>query len=80
MQLKFIKLKEVLALTAKSKSTTYKDIEYGLLTRPVRLGAKAVAWPLHEIEAVNEARLAGWGSDEIKQLVCGLHISRECVK
>jgi prophage regulatory protein len=54
----------------------YLDIKNGLCTPPVRIGPNASAWPAHEIEALNRARLAGKTDDEIRVLVKQLVAAR----
>lgn len=75
--IQFVSHTETLKLRARSKTSNRKDVSDGLFTRPVYVGNKSIAWPLHEIEAINAARLAGKNDDEIKQIVDGLHILRE---
>ena len=60
----------------KSKSTIYRDIQKGLFTRPVSIGGDRVAWPANEIQAINQARIAGKSDDEIKLLVIELEAFR----
>jgi prophage regulatory protein len=73
----FSKLPAVCAATGKSRSTIYEDINRGLFTRPVSLGLRSVAWPQHEVDAINRARMAGAGNDELKALVERLHQERQ---
>ena len=54
-------------ITGDSKSTIYRKIKAGLLTKPVKISTNSVAWPKSEIEAINKARIAGKSEDEIKQ-------------
>jgi prophage regulatory protein len=72
----YIKKSEVMKLRARSKSSTHLDINAGLLTRPVRIGGRSVAWPRYEIDTLNAARLSGKSDDEIRQIVEALHIAR----
>ena len=67
--MKLIKLPQVLGLNAKSRSTHYQEIKDGLMCPPVKLGGNSVAWPEHEIMAINAARIAGQSDDQIKALV-----------
>lgn len=79
---KLLKLPRVLELTAKSRSTTYNDIKEGLMTQPVKIGgenSQSVAWPEHEIHAINAARIAGKSNDEIRRLVSSLMADRQNV-
>ena len=59
-----------------SRSTIYLRISQGLWTRPVSLGARSVAWPENEVEALNAARIAGKGEAEIRALVVRLQAAR----
>ena len=60
----------------KSKSTIYRDIQKGLFTRPVSIGGDRVAWPANEIQAINQARIAGKSDADIKLLVIELEALR----
>lgn len=75
--MKLLKLPKVLELTASARSTIYKNIHAGLMSPPVRLGENSVAWPEHEITAINTARIAGKSDDEIRQLVAKLVADRK---
>ena len=59
-----------------SRSTLYNRIGEGLWTQPIRLGPRAVGWPMDEIEALNGARISGKSDDEIRALVTRLHAER----
>jgi len=74
--IEFIKLSEVIKLRARGKSSTYLEIKNGLLTTPIKLGGRCIAWPRHEIYILNAARLSGKSDDEIRQIVEALHIAR----
>jgi prophage regulatory protein len=52
-----------------SKSNLYNRINDGLITPPVSIGARAVAWPSNEIESLIAAQIAGKSEDEIRLLV-----------
>jgi prophage regulatory protein len=58
--------------TGKTRSTIYRDIKVGLLPPPVKIGGDRSAWPEHEIDAINRARIAGKTDEQIKQLVSQL--------
>jgi len=58
------------------RSTIYLRIQQGLWTRPVHLGARAVGWPAHEVEALNSARVAGKSDEEIRRLVAQMEAAR----
>lgn len=59
-----------------SRTTIYRKIRKGLMTRGVALGGDRVGWPANEVEAINKARIAGKSDDEIKKLVEELHKAR----
>lgn len=67
-----IRLLPSLVLAAKSRAAFYADIQAGLMTPPVKLSARSVAWPEHEIRAINSARIAGQTNDQIRNLVSRL--------
>lgn len=71
-----LRLRDVLRLCGKSRSTWYADIASGLAPRPVSLGKRAVGWPASELQALNKARIAGKGNKEIRRLVDQLHAAR----
>lgn len=74
---KLLRLPKTLGLTGKSRSTHYEDIQNGLMTPPVSLGGRSVAWPEDEIVAINNALIAGKTKDEIKDLVKKLVADRK---
>jgi prophage regulatory protein len=60
------------------KRGPYKpQIPAGLFPPPVKIGRRASAWPRSETEAVNAARIAGKGEDEIRALVSKLEAARK---
>lgn len=58
------------------KSHILHEVTQGLFPKPVKIGKRATAWPDHEVDAINLARIAGKSDDEIRQLVCALHAAR----
>jgi prophage regulatory protein len=70
------RLPRVIAHYSKSRSAIYADVKSRLLTRPVRLGERSVGWPLHEIDAIISARIAGKSASEIRKLVAELEAAR----
>ena len=74
------RLPRALAESGKTRSPFYKDIALGLMTKPVRIGIRAVGWPASEIQAINEARIAGRQLGELRVLVERLHAAREGLK
>jgi prophage regulatory protein len=71
-----LRLPPVKAESGYSRSTIYLRISQGLWTRPVSLGARAVAWPAHEVATLNAARIAGKTDNEIRALVLELEAAR----
>jgi prophage regulatory protein len=61
----------------KSRSSIYRDVKNGVLTRPVRTGARSIGWPESEVEAINLARISGKSEAEIRSLVQELHKLRQ---
>jgi prophage regulatory protein len=59
MSLKFVRLREVLSMTALSRSTIYREISLGNFPKPVPIGRRAVAWVFDEVESWCHARIAG---------------------
>lgn len=59
-----------------SRSTIYLRMSQGLWTKPVSLGARAVAWPAADVAALNAARIAGKSDDQIRALVLKLEAGR----
>jgi prophage regulatory protein len=74
-----LRLPAVLRERGRSRSTHYLDIQQGLFTRPVSIGARAVGWPEHEVASLNDARIAGKSDDEIRALVTRLEAARKAV-
>lgn len=74
--MRLIRLTTVRAETGLCAASVYNAVKKGLLPRQVRIGARSVAWPAHEIATVNAARAAGKTDAEIKRLVSELHTRR----
>lgn len=72
-----LRLPAVLLQRARSRSSHYLDIENGLFTPPVHIGARAVGWPADEVSALNAARIAGKSDVEIRALVATLETARK---
>jgi prophage regulatory protein len=77
MVINLLRLPPTLKKRGKSKSSHYLDINLRLFTKPVSIGARSVAWPEHEIDALNAARIAGFSDDEIRALVVELEAKRK---
>jgi len=55
---KILRRREVEALTGKSRSSLYRDMEAGTFPRPIKLSEKAVGWVESEVLAWMQARIA----------------------
>ena len=66
---KLLRIKAISKLSGNSRSTIYLRQLQGLWPKPVRLGPRMVAWPASEVQAINDARIAGKTDEEIKVLV-----------
>lgn len=53
-----IRLPEVVRRTGRSRSRIYDDIKAGTFPAPVKIGARAIAFPLEEINLWIESRMA----------------------
>jgi prophage regulatory protein len=60
----------------RSNASIYNLIREGLWTKSIPIGQRSVGWPDYEIKAINQARIAGQGDDEIRALVNRLHEKR----
>lgn len=60
----------------RSHASVYSAIQAGLFTKQVHIGPRSVGWPLHEVQAINAARIAGQSDAEIRRLVTVLHERR----
>jgi prophage regulatory protein len=74
--IRLLRLPDVLDATGESRSALYAKISKGLFPRPVKIGARASAWPSVEISELNSARIAGKPEAEIRDLVELLHAQR----
>lgn len=71
-----LRLPAVKAQCGYSRSTIYLRIAQGLWPKPVSLGARSVAWPANEVDALNAARVAGKTEADIRALVVKLQSAR----
>jgi prophage regulatory protein len=72
-----LRLPVVLRERGRSRSAHYLDIQQGLFTRPVSIGARAVGWPSDEVATLNAARIAGKSDAQIRVLVAELEAARK---
>lgn len=61
-----LRLHQVLERTGRSRSLTYRLIARGLWPKGIALGARAVAWPSHEVDRLISATIMGWSEDRIR--------------
>ena len=76
MEDKLLRVKAITKLSGNSRSTIYLRQLQGLWPKPVQLGPRMVAWPASEVQAINDARIAGKSDAEIKELVKELEKNR----
>ncbi|MDO6460151.1 AlpA family phage regulatory protein [Granulosicoccaceae sp. 1_MG-2023] len=76
---KFLRIRQACELTGLCRSALYAHVSDGLVPPPVKISLRASAWPEHEIEAVNGARLRGDDDDQIRELVRRLVEARQKV-
>ena len=60
-----------------SRSVLYRQMEEGLFTRPVKIGARSSCHPTSEVQAILGARLNGATDEQIRALVADLHEKRK---
>ena len=73
---RLLRFDTIQSITGDSRTFHYDKIKRGLMTRPVKVGSRASAWPAHEIEAITTARIAGKSEAEIRALVARLEAER----
>jgi prophage regulatory protein len=73
----FLRPAEVRKGRGVSEATLYRLISQRLLTKPVRITARAVGWPASEIAAIDQARIAGKTDEQIRALVVALEAKRQ---
>jgi prophage regulatory protein len=71
-----MRLPQVLAATGETKTAMYAKMATGLMPRVIKIGARAVALPAHEVNAMNAARIRGASEKELRALVADLHARR----
>lgn len=72
MQTKLLRLTDVLNHIGLSSSSLYNRINDGTFPAPISLGARAVAWPEHEVQAIVSALIQERPKAEIAELVKSL--------
>ncbi len=74
-----LKIETVCALRGVRRTKVYDDMQAGLWPRPIKLSIRCVRWPASECVAINRARIAGQGDDQIRELVKRLEAARGLV-
>ncbi len=77
MNSNLLRIAPTLAVSGVGRSGHYQAIAEGLYTKPVKISARAVGWPAHEVEQINRAKIAGFNDDQLRQLVTKLHAQRK---
>lgn len=74
---RLLRLRPVLSHIGQTRSPFYACIAAGTMTRPVKVGPRAAAWPADEVEAIVQARIAGADDADLRDLVVRLHAARK---
>jgi len=69
MQIKFLRLPQVIERTASSRSVIYASVKVGLFPPPIKLAPQSSAWVEHELDELLRARFSGKTNSEIRALV-----------
>ena len=69
MPLHLIRLPVVCERTGLGVTSIYGRIREGVFPPPIKLTARASAWPEHEVDEIVRAIIAGRACDEIRALV-----------
>ncbi|MEA3643468.1 MAG: AlpA family phage regulatory protein [Lamprobacter sp.] len=76
MPTRVLRLPHVLDRTGYSRSGLYARISAGLFPHPISLGARASAWPEHEVEAVLAAQIRRASNEQLQAIVADLETER----
>jgi prophage regulatory protein len=75
--MKILRLPAVLdQMGYRSPASIYKAIRDGTFPKQVRIGARSVGWPDHDVAAIINARIAGSTDVQLRQLVGAIHSER----
>tara|TARA_R110001606_G_scaffold399267_1_gene583102 strand:- start:4472 stop:4750 length:279 start_codon:yes stop_codon:yes gene_type:complete len=77
INLKVIRKPQVCDLAGMSNTSLFEQTRAGIFPPPISLGARAVGFFLHEVQAVLVARSVGKSDDDIKLIVKALIKQRE---
>jgi len=67
---------EVLRRKAIGRSTLYAEIQRGVFPKPVKLGARKVGWPQHEVDQMMLLYLRSPSEQQVQDLVRDLESYR----
>lgn len=62
-----------------ARTQFYEAVRNGLMVRPIKVGSRATAFPDHELNTIERARIAGLSDAELRRVVDDLHAQRRAV-
>jgi prophage regulatory protein len=71
-----LKIETVCSIRGVRRTKVYDDMQAGLWPRPIKLSTRCARWVASEVVAINQARIAGQGDDQIRELVKRLVAAR----
>ena len=71
-----VRIALAIKLLAESRSSYYQKAASGVMTSPIKTGLRSAALPVREIDALNQARIAGYSDAGMRALVRRLHAER----
>jgi len=77
MKTNYLRADQLASTLGLSKRTVERHVDSGLMVRPIRLGARVIAFPEQEVSVVLNARAVGNTDAEVRTLVQQLHAQRE---
>lgn len=73
---RILRLPEIIEMTGYGRSTIYLYIKQGIFPRPVKIGRRAVGWPVDEVRNVMQARIEGKDDLTVTHLIHQMEIAR----
>jgi len=74
--IRFLRFPQVSERTGRTRPSLNYLIQNGQFPRPIKVSARAAAFPEYEVEAVMNAQIRGFSVDQIKGLVSQIHAQR----
>ena len=71
-----VRIAPAIKLLAESRSSFYQKSALGVMPVPIKTGLRSAALPVREIDALNQARIAGYSEAGMRALVTKLHAER----